>query len=333
VLVPSATATLVSWPTHPATPYVQQWNFSVEKRLPWNMMAEVNYVGNHGVQLFGIGEGNQPTVLTSTTVVSRRPLAKYTSASVKALGNWNTSSYEGLSAKIEKRFAAGVSFLSTFTYGHALDYQNPALDLCDGCGSGDTIQDNYNRRANHSSADNDVRARYVFAGSFEMPFGKGKKFLGDSRVGSAVLGGWRLSAIYQTQTGLPFTPSLSFDSANAGTTSRPNRICDGNTGGGTVQRYFDTSCFVTPPSYVFGNAGRNILRAPGINNVDGSLQRDFRLPIERSTVLQFRAEAFNAFNHTQFGTPGAGVGTTTYGVITGTSTDARQLQLGVRLTF
>ena len=226
-----------------------------------------------------------------------------------------------------------MSFLSTFTYGHAFDYQNPALDLCDGCGSGDTLQDNYNRRANHSSSDNDVRLRYVFAGSVESPFGKGKAMLAQSKVGSAVLGGWRLSGIYQTQTGLPLTPSLSFDSANAGTASRPNRLCDGNISGGTVQRYFDTSCFAAPPSFVFGNAGRNILRAPGLNNLDASLQRDFRLPVERTTLLQFRFETFNLFNHTQLGAPGLTVGTTTYGVITSTSTDARQLQLGVRLTF
>jgi hypothetical protein len=332
-LSPTATATLVSWPTYPKTPYVEQWNFSVEKTLPWSMVAELNYVGNHGVQIFGIGEGNQPLVLSATTVVSRRPLAQYTSASVKALGNWNMSSYQGLSGKLEKRFSTGVSFLTTFTYGHALDLQNPALDLCDGCGSGTTIQDNYNRSANRASADNDVRFRYVLAGSFELPFGKGKRWLGQGRFGSASLGGWRLTAIYQTQTGLPFTPALSFDSANAGTTSRPNRVCDGNIDGGTIQRYFDTACFVAPPSYVFGNAGRNILRGPGTNNLDASLQRDFRIPVEHPTVLQFRLEGFNALNHAQFSLPGTTVGTTTYGVINSTAVDNRQLQFGLRLSF
>ena len=333
-LVPSATAQLVSWPTYPKTPYVQEWSFSIQKSLPWNMMAEVNYVGNHGVQMFGIGEGNQPMVLSSTTVVSRRPLAQYTSASVKALGNWNMSSYEGLSSKLEKRFSAGLSFLTTFTYGHALDLQNPALDLCDGCGSGDTIQNNYNRGANHASADNDVRFRYVLAGSFELPLGKGKPWLSQSGAGSALFGGWRLTVIYQTQTGLPFTPGVSFDSANAGTTSRPNRVCDGNlNGGGTLQKYFDTSCFVAAPSYTFGNSGRNILRAPGLNNLDASIQRDFRIPIEHETILQFRAEGFNALNHAQFAAPNATVGSPTYGIIQSTSVENRQLQLGVRVTF
>lgn len=203
-LNPASTATLVSWPSGIRTRYVAQWSFSVQKRLPWDLLAEVNYVGNHGVQILGIGEGNQPLVLAATTVTSRRrPLAGYTAASVKAVGNWNMSYYEGLSSKIEKRFQSGVSFLSTFTYGHALDSLNPALDLCDGCGSGDTMQDNYHRFLNRSSSDNDVRLRYVLAGSFELPFGKGKPLLANSKWGSATAGGWRLVAIFQAQTGLP----------------------------------------------------------------------------------------------------------------------------------
>ena len=332
-LIPSATATLVSWPSHLKTPYVAQWSFSVEKRLPWNMVAEVNYVGNHGVQLWGLGEANQPLTLAATTVVSRRLLAQYTVASVKTVRNWNASYYEGLSSKLEKRFTNGVQFLSTFTYGHSLDLQNPALDLCDGCGGGDTIQNNYNYTANRASSDNDVRLRYVFAGSFESPFGAGKRFLNGSRAAAVALGGWRVTSIYQIQTGLPYTPSLSFDAANAGTITRPNRICDGNISNPTLQHAYDTSCFIAPTSYTFGNSGRNVLRAPGRDNVDFSIQRDFRMPIERATILQFRFEAFNALNHPQFSAPGSTVGNATNGIITSTSTDNRQLQIGVRVTF
>ncbi|MBV9937593.1 MAG: TonB-dependent receptor [Acidobacteriaceae bacterium] len=334
VLLPSATAQLVSWPLHFKTPYVQQWNFSVQKALPWSMLAEINYVGNHGVQFLGLGEGNQPRVLAATTVNSRRPLRAFTDASVKQIGNWNMTYYNGLSARLEKRFTGGVSFLSTFTYGHAIDLQNPALDLCDNCGSGDTIQDNYNRAANRASSDNDVRLRFVLAGSFELPFGKGKRYLSNSSIGSLLLGGWRAVPIYQAQTGLPFTPALSYDAANAGTVTRPNAVCSGSLPRPTLQAWFDTSCFVAGPSYVFGNAGRNILRGPGTNNFDVSVQRDFRFPIEHATVLTFRAEAYNAVNHPQFAVPGATVGNiSTYGVITATSTNNRQLQLAIHVQF
>ena len=148
-----------------------------------------------------------------------------------------------------------------------------------------------------------------------------------------VLGGWRATTIYQVQKGLPFTPSLSFDAANAGTVTRPNRLCDGNTGNRTLQQWFTTSCFVVPASLTFGNSGRNVLRAPGRNNFDLSVQRDFHLPLEHATILQFRVEAFNALNHPQFAAPGATVGNAAYGFITGTSNENRQLQLGVRVAF
>jgi hypothetical protein len=126
---------------------------------------------------------------------------------------------------------------------------------------------------------------------------------------------------------------LAFDNANAGTTSYPNRVCNGNTSGGPLNRYFDTSCFAAPAQYVFGNAGRNIIRGPGLNNIDFSLHREFRVRLEHATSLSFRAETFNAVNHPQFGNPGVTVGTATFGVITGTSVVNRQLQLALRLTF
>ncbi len=90
---------------------------------------------------------------------------------------------------------------------------------------------------------------------------------------------------------------------------------------------------MVPPSLTFGDSGRNVLSAPGRNNLDLSLQRDFRVPIEHAAVLQFRLEAFNALNHPQFAAPGATVGNAAYGTITGTSNENRQLQLGVRVTF
>jgi len=332
-LVPTATAALVSWPTRFKIPYVQQWSLSVQKQLPWGVLAEVDYVGNHGSQLLGVGQGNQPTVLNNTPVNSRRPLAAYTIAPVKTVGNWNSSQYEGLSAKFEKRYDKGYSFLNSFTYGHAFDLQNPALDLCDSCGPGDTIQDNYNRAVNYASADNDVRFRYVLTGIVESPFGRGRAFLGDQRMASAILGGWAVSPVYQYQTGLPFTPSMSFDAANAGTVTRPTQVCNGNVGGaGTKQQWFNTACYANTTPYTFGNTGRNTLRAPGRNQLDLSLQRNFAIRQLRETNLNMRLEGFNIFNHPQFNGPGSTLGNPLYGVISSAGAP-RQLQLAARLTF
>jgi Carboxypeptidase regulatory-like domain len=332
VLKPSSTASLVSWPNENTTPYVEEWNFTVEKGLPWNMVWRSSYVGNTGVHIWGTYQGNQPLTNGPGSPTTRRPLASITVAPITVFSPWNMSSYEGMSTEVEKRFSTGVSFISSFTWGHAIDYQDPALDLCDGCGNGDTVQNAYNRRAQRSAADNDVRLRYTLGGMFELPFGRGKRFL-QSGVGSAIAGGWQLTAIYQVQTGLPFTPSLSFDNANAGTVSYPNRICSGSLSNPTVNEWFNTSCFATPPQYVFGNGGRNSLRGPGENNIDLSVHRDFRMPVEHATTLQLRIEAFNAINHPQFALPGATVGSSTFGVITATSVANRQVQLAARLVF
>jgi len=332
-LVPAATAGLVSWPTGFRTPYVQQWSLSIQKQLPGTVLFEVDYVGNHGSQLLGLGQGNQPTVLNATTVNSRRPLAAYTIAPVKTVGNWNSSQFEGLSAKIEKRYASGVSFLNSFTYGHAFDLQNPALDLCDTCGVGDTLQDNYNRAANYASADNDVRFRYVLSGIGELPFGRGRRYFADAPVVSAIVGGWAISPVYQFQTGLPFTVGMNFDAANAGTLTRPTQTCNGNVGGaGTKAQWFNTNCYINTPSFTFGNTGRNSLRAPGRNLLNISLQRNFPIRRWRETNLNLRLEGFNVLNHPQFNGPGSTIGNALYGQITSAGAP-RQLQVAGRFTF
>lgn len=332
-LVPTATSTLVSWREHFQTSYVQQWSLSIQKELPWEMLAEINYVGNHGSQLLGLGQGNQPTVLNSTSVNSRRPLAAYTIASVKTVGNWNSSQYEGMSAKLEKRFKNGYSFLNSMTYGHAFDLQNPALDLCDTCGVGDTLQDNSNRPANYASSDNDVRFRYVLTGIIELPFGNGKAFLNGSHVVSAIAGGWAVSPVYQYQTGLPFTEAMSYDAANAGTLTRPTQLCDPNQGAPrTIHQWFNTACFINTGSYTFGNASRNNVRSPGKNQLNLSLQRNFLIQRLGDTNLNMRLEGFNLLNHPQFGTPGNTIGNTLNGVISSAGAP-RQVQIAARITF
>lgn len=332
VLSPTATTTLVSWDDHIPTSYVQQWSLSIQKMLPWNMLAEVNYVGNHGSHLIMVGQGNQPTVLNSTTVNSRRPLAAITIAPIKTITGANASNFEGLSAKLEKRYLHGVSFLNSLTYGHSFDLQNAAQDLCDGCGAGGTIQNNYNIPENYASSDNDVRFRNVLTGIFELPFGKNKAYVHNA-IASAIIGGWAVSPVYAYQTGLPFTPAMSFDAANAGTITRPTQLCDGNQGGaGTVTQWFNTACYVNTASYTFGNTRRNVLRAPGKNTLNVSLQRNFPMHFLGETNLNLRAEAFNIFNHPQFDAPGATIGNALYGRIS-TAGDPRQIQLAARFTF
>ena len=186
-----------------------------------------------------------------------------------------------------------------------------------------SIQNVNNRRANRGPSDHNVPQRFVFSGGWDVPF----------KRENPVLGGWTLSGILSLSSGLPFTLNLPFDNANTGNTNWPDRIADGRLENGTIDRWFDTNAFAFPAQYTFGNAGRGYLTGPGVKTIDFSLQRNFKLPINDASRLEFRAEAFNALNTPQFGIPGATLQTPQFGVIGGTASPARQLQFGLKLLF
>ena len=146
--------------------------------------------------------------------------------------------------------------------------------------------------------------------------------------------GWQVHGIASFNTGNTFSVTVSGDRANVGgfPFQRANRTCDGNLprGDRTFLRYFDTSCFTVTPLGSFGNGGRNIVEIPGLNNWDLSLFKDTQLT--ESVKLQFRAEFYNAFNHTQFGQPDLGVQSAFFGQIS-SARAAREIQFGLKLLW
>jgi hypothetical protein len=324
VFDPNDTVQIRSWTNRYTLPYIEQWTLSIQKEFAAGLLWEVNYVGNHGVKLWGVYEGNQP-VPGPGSVNNRRPLTGITRASIVRAEPWVNSSYNGLSTRLERRFSKGVSFLASYTYGRSLDTETN-VDLCDGCvnssGSG-SVQDVRNRKANRGPSDHNVPQRFVFSGGWEIPF------MRENRV----VGGWGLSGILSLSSGLPFTLALPFDNANTGNVNWPNRVSNGRLDNPTIDRWFDTSAFTFPAQYVFGNAGRNYLSGPGTRTIDLSLQRNFKLPIREGSRLEFRAEAFNLFNTPQFGIPGATLQNPGFGSIGGTANTNRQLQFGLKLLF
>src|SRR5262249_19038891 len=156
-----------------------QWNLSVQKALTRNLVWEVTYVGNHGVKLYGAYEGNQPPPGPGS-VNNRRPLAAYTSAAIIRVDPWVSSTYNGFSTRLERRFSSGLSFLGVFTFGRALDTQSNT-DLCDGtCGNSSgqgAIVDARNRSLNHGLSDHHIGKRFVFSGAWDLPFGKDGRML------------------------------------------------------------------------------------------------------------------------------------------------------------
>ncbi|HET8549318.1 MAG TPA: carboxypeptidase regulatory-like domain-containing protein [Bryobacteraceae bacterium] len=327
------TVQIRSWPERLTIPYVEQWNLSVQKELRRNLVWEVNYVGNHGVKLYGAYEGNQPAPGRGA-VNSRRPLRGITSGSILRVEPWVTSSYHGMSSRLERRFSSGANFLAVYTFGRALDMQSN-IDLCDGCtnssGSGN-VPDVRNRRLNYGLSDQHIAHRFVLSGLYELPFGPGKPMLG-SGVSAWILGGWALSGITTVSSGLPFTLNLNFDNANTGNLNWPDRIRRGTLDNPSVNRWFDTSAFAFPAEYVLGNAGRNILTGPRMVSTDLGVQRSFRLPVNEASRIEFRAEAFNLFNTPQLGQPGVTLGNPNFGIITDTARPNRQLQFGLKILF
>lgn len=332
-LDPGSTATLISWPGRFTMPYIQQWNLSVQKELPGSMLLEINYVGSRGTHLWGGYQANQP-VPGPGSVTDRRPYAQFSRAPINRLEPWVKSTYHGTSTRLERRFNKGISFLAAFTFGRSLDTQSN-IDLCDGCTNSSgvgNVQDVRNRKSNYGLSDQHIGKRFVFSGSYEFPFGTGKSHL-TSGPGRWLLGDWQLSGIFSTSDGLPYTLNLSFDNANTGTINWPNRVASGRLENPNVNRWFDLNAFTFPAQYTFGNAGRNILIGPGVNNVDVSLQRNFPLPIGEGTRVEFRVEGYNVFNRSQFSNPAPTIGTPAAGTIGSTSRPNRQLQFGLKVVF
>jgi hypothetical protein len=169
------------------------------------------------------------------------------------------------------------------------------------------------------------------SGNYALPFGKAMK----GPVSYAARD-WEIGSILTLQSGAPFTPAISADSANVGATARrPDRLQDGRLDNRTLDRYYDVSAFRVPGPFTYGNSSRNILYGPGFKNLDFMVARNFRFsPHWRENLnLQFRAEFFNSTNTPRFGNPGNNIQTGTAGRITGTSGEARDIQLSLKLAF
>lgn len=328
-LAQSYTGSVTSWVKHMQYGYVQQWSLSAQKQLPWQVLTEINYVGNHGVHMLGRSNLNQPRVLNSTSVASRRPLLATTaSANVNQIGDWNATQYQGISARVEKRFSKGIQFRNSITYGRAFNLVSQALDVTDNVNAGDTLQNPYDHDSNWGPADFDIPFRYVLSGTFTLP----TRILNNG-LASTVIGGWGVAPVYVWQSGAPITPSTSADLANSGATNRPNFVCDPNSGAPhTVQQWFNTSCYAPQAQFTYGNARKNGIRTPGQNNLNLSVQRNFGIPHWEAANLNFRVEAFNVPNHTQYNAPNVTLGSSAYGTIS-SAQPMRTMQVAARFTF
>jgi hypothetical protein len=309
--------------------YVQQYNLTVEQEIArWQTLVKLAYVGNLGRRLSNSENINQP-IPGASSVASRRPYfgLRPNLADVSYAISEGLSGYQAFQLTIEKRLGHGLSALVSYTWGHIID--NVGTEYGGGTG---TPQDPRNRNADRGNGSYDTRHRMTASYVYGLPIGKGRLMWNRGGILDFVAGGWQWNGIATLQTGLPFTPMLQTSTTN-GTSSRPDRVADGSLDSSqrSLVRWFDPSAFRTPALYTYGNAGRNILFGPGRVNFDMSLFKDF--PARENMKFQLRAEAFNVFNHPQFGQPSPSIGNAQAGVINSTVGNPRQLQVALRFAF
>jgi hypothetical protein len=346
-------------------PYTQNWSLNIQQQMPGQLLVEVGYVGNRGIQLSRTGEGNYnlnqltPEQLSLGTalqqavpnpffgLIASGPLAGRTVPRGRLLvpfpqfSNYNemygtgaSSNYHSFQARVEKRFAAGLNFLFSYTFAKQID----DYSIISNVGRNALQQNIYDRAADRSISANDVAQRGVFSFVYELPFGRGRA-LGSNwnRVTDAILGGWQTNGILTLQGGQPLALATQNTSGSFSNAMRPNNNGQSAKLEGSVHsrlnRYFDTSVFSQPAPFTFGNTGRVLpdVRGPGQRSMDLSLFKNFTLT-ER-LGLQFRAEAFNFTNTPNFGLPNQNLNNQQFGIINSQANDPRQIQFGLKLLF
>ncbi|MEZ5361663.1 MAG: carboxypeptidase-like regulatory domain-containing protein [Bryobacterales bacterium] len=308
------------------TPYVSQWNFSVQRTLDKNNFVEVAYMGNSGHRQQNRYDYNQ-CIVGADLACDRntRPYLRYTSL-LRADYNGN-STYNALAAKYQHRTSAGLNFRLEYTWAKGL------TDSWEAGGATNAQITNF-RALDKDQTSFDVRHRAVTSIIWDVPFGRGRRHGQDiPRALDLLAGGWTLTGIGTFSTGTPFILTTANRTGSPFVNHRPNRTCDGSLGSVNPRQdphFLDTSCFSVAPQGYFGNSSRNPLHGPGINNWDIGIQKNFS--ITEQTRIQFRGEMFNAFNHAQFGNPNSNASSGSFGLI-GSARAPRLIQLGLKLLF
>ena len=296
-------------------PTSDQWNLTVQRQLPWDISVEAAYVGSKGTHTFaGTGgdyDFNQATIVgylgangATTSTNSRKPFFNKFgwSQNFRYYGSDAGTNYHGGQFKIEKRFTKGFSLMSHYTWSRSFNYTSTY----------------YNQDATQAYGPNEQTREHVFlfTGIYELPVGKGKRFLRDApKAVDAIFGGWQMNTVWQAQSGLVFTPTYR-DCNNDRDTGwcRPDLVGDWHASNQTRDSWFAVASTALttngqtdgpwrrPQRGVFGNIGRNRLLGPGLSLWDTSFFKNFQLT-ER-VKMQFRAESFNTANHINFANPG-----------------------------
>jgi hypothetical protein len=336
-------------PRDKRTPYIQNWQLSIQRELTPNMLLDVAYVGNHAVKQVLLADLNQARPLTAAelalpaaqrpTLDQRRPIPGF--RSISAVLPVAFSNYNALQVKFERRFSKGVYILNSFTWSKAIDNVSQVLEEPNG--NEGRPQDVHNIAADRGLSAYDQPFNNTTSFVWELPFGRGRAY-GDGMSPwlDGFIGGWTLTGINTMLSGqtinLRYQPSpvtANLATFLGGVALRPNISGDplAPDGQRTIDNYFNKNNITIPSQdQPFGNAGRNIARSSPFYQFDFGLQKNFRLPINEVSKVEFRMEAFNLFNKTNFQAANSDRSSAAFGTIRSTF-PARQIQFALKLSF
>ena len=351
-------------------PTVEQWSAKIEQGITSTTEVSIGYVGEHGFHLPNTVDVN--TVIPTPTANGFPGTPFAAGAPVRAnpslanarytLSNAN-SSYNALQVDVTRRFGGGLRFRGAYTFAKSLDDHSSSFLANEGTAGATTIMIPQNPRADWGPSNFDITHQFVGNFNYDLPFGKGHSLGGNAGgLVDRLIGGWQLNGIGTVQTGFPFTPLVSFNRSNNGDSRAPDRVSlNPNFTGplilGTPNQWFNPAAFVLPAAGTYGNAGRDILRGPGLGEFDMSLFKN--IAVTERVKVQFRAEFFNILNHPNFGLPTTGTFTSagapaglgvpagapalsgasttpvspSAGLINITSTTQREIQFGLKLLW
>jgi hypothetical protein len=317
------------------TAQTQNWNLTLEREVFANTRLRVAYVGTRTTHLKGEYDQNAPIYDPSLTLAenratidARRPLQGF-----QTIDRWFhglNANYNSLQVSINKRYSSGFTILASYTWSKAMDYQSINQAAGDAA-----LSDPFNFFFSRGQTDQNRTHRFVTSFLWDLP---GQKL--GSAAARAILADWKLSGIVTLQSGRPFSLRATGDPLAGISGARVDLIGVGNpvldtsrSKGAKVAEYFDVTRFRNPAPNTWGTLGRNVLTGPGFSNTDLSLVKSFHLPLGESALGQFRFEAFNVLNRTNFSLPNTGITNPSFGQLTSTDGGARILQLALKVIF